>query len=323
MDNQESEKMLHWKKHYVVGTGFYGSSVYFASPMGDPSYFSSPPFAAVKSSEFQYSSPLRKEGKILQELRGCPYILHCFGEDESLENGKSTYNLLLEFAQGGTLRDLLNSKVGKKISEEEAAYYTYQILMAILHIHSKGYIHCDINPQNILVFPNAVIHANGVNNRLKLADFGSAQRKGEKTCLKSSMYLGESLCYVSPEFIEKGNFQPVSDIWSLGCILCEMISGTMVWSEAEAKGKEDGLELHIVCKHPKIPKDVSAIAMDFIKKCLEKKHERRCTAEDLIKHPFVQNFLDASTDWISKRDMFTAHSRDTLGSHFIPFKLFP
>ncbi|XP_070046363.1 mitogen-activated protein kinase kinase kinase 20-like [Nicotiana tomentosiformis] len=277
MDNQESEKMLHWKKHYVVGTGFYGSSVYFASPMGDPSYFCSPPFAAVKSSEFQYSSPLRKEGKILQELRGCPYILHCFGEDESLENGKRTYNLLLEFAQGGTLRDLLNSKVGKKISEEEAAYYTYQILMAILHIHSKGYIHCDINPQNILVFPNAVIHANGVNNRLKLADFGSALRKGEKTCLKSS----------------------------------------------EAKGKEDGLELHIVCKHPKIPNDVSAIAMDFIKKCLERKHERRCTAEDLIKHPFVQNFLDASTDWISKRDMFNAHSRDTLGSHFIPFKLFP
>lgn len=88
MDNQESEKMLHWKKHYVVGTGFYGSSVYFASPMGDPSYFCSPPFAAVKSSEFQYSSPLRKEGKILQELRGCPYILHCFGEDERLENGK-------------------------------------------------------------------------------------------------------------------------------------------------------------------------------------------------------------------------------------------
>ncbi|XP_059275304.1 mitogen-activated protein kinase kinase kinase 20-like [Lycium ferocissimum] len=128
---------MHWKKQHVIGVGSYGP-VHLAAPINYSAKNSST--LAVKSSEVENSSRLRKEGKILNELKGSPYIVRCFGEDESFEY--------------------------------EVARYAYQLLMGIRHVHNKGFFHCEIKPSNLLVFPT--------NNKLiKIADFGSALRATE------------------------------------------------------------------------------------------------------------------------------------------------
>ncbi|XP_022897413.1 mitogen-activated protein kinase kinase kinase 5-like [Olea europaea var. sylvestris] len=103
----------HWRKEYIVGSGTYGT-VYLASKL-DSRLSLSPPsisVAAVKSDSVYWSS-LKKEGEILHELRGCPEIVQCFGADISFENNRDVFNLLLEYAAGGSLVDLIKNNGGK------------------------------------------------------------------------------------------------------------------------------------------------------------------------------------------------------------------
>uniref|UniRef100_M1CW52 Splicing factor 3B subunit n=1 Tax=Solanum tuberosum TaxID=4113 RepID=M1CW52_SOLTU len=135
---------MMWKKLKVLGAGSYGT-VSLATPL--PQYYSGIAiYGAVKSAEVAHSSSLRVEGKILDELKGSDYVVECIGEDVSIENDKHTYNLMLEYAAGGTLHDLIHNPLNLIMGESEAAYYSFQILTGISHIHRNGYIHCDLKP---------------------------------------------------------------------------------------------------------------------------------------------------------------------------------
>ncbi|KAH0648287.1 hypothetical protein KY285_033535 [Solanum tuberosum] len=115
---------MHWKKVKVLGSGSgsYGT-VSLARPMN---VCSSMIYAAVKSAEVNLSFSLPEEGNILNALRESEYVVECFGEDVSVENGKNTYNLMLKYADRGTLHDLLH-KTKMMLGESEAAYYAFQI----------------------------------------------------------------------------------------------------------------------------------------------------------------------------------------------------
>nr|GMC51438.1 mitogen-activated protein kinase kinase kinase 2-like [Ipomoea batatas] len=150
-------------------TGSYGT-VFLgrlsSSSSTDPQVF------AVKSSKLESSRSLRVEGRILNQLRGCPYIVQCFGDDTSLEHEEVVYNLLLEYAPGGSLESLIKSRPGN-IMEFEISFYAYQLLKGIEEVHCWRLVHCDLKPANVLVFPCGC----GVN-RLKIADFGLAKPSG-------------------------------------------------------------------------------------------------------------------------------------------------
>lgn len=132
------------------------------------------PIIAVKSAEFKHSLSLQKEGSILFTLNDCPGIVHCYGEDISVESNKKVYNLLLEFAPGGSLRNLMQSSSEGKLPESDVRRYTRMILKALRQVHERGYVHCDIKPENILVFPSK----NG-GKSVKIADFGLAHNTRE------------------------------------------------------------------------------------------------------------------------------------------------
>lgn len=170
---------MTWIKLTVLGSGSYGT-VSLAAPMNvDPS---STICAAVKSAEVERSSSLREEGEILRALRGSEYVIECFGEDVSVENGINTYNLMLEYAPGGTLHDLIHSSY---IGESEAAYYAFQILKGISHVHRQGFIHCDLKPANVLVFPPT----DEQYMRLKLADFGLSLYRRNSNIIEVLWYM--------------------------------------------------------------------------------------------------------------------------------------
>ncbi|KAF2309352.1 hypothetical protein GH714_001699 [Hevea brasiliensis] len=141
------------------------------------------------------------------------------------------YNLLLEYAPGGSLADLIN-KYGGKIPECDVRRYTRMILKGLSSIHNNGYVHCDLKPANILVFPS-----DQQDFQLKIADFGLAKEPDEDNSRKffyQYTFRGTPL-YMSPESVKHAEISPALDIWSLGCIVIEMITGKPPWHELDVE----------------------------------------------------------------------------------------
>ncbi|MFQ6645086.1 hypothetical protein Gotur_020462, partial [Gossypium turneri] len=88
--------------------------------------------------------------------------------DFTVENCGKFYNLFLEYADKGSLADHLQ-QTGGKLLESDVKRFARSILKGLNFIHSKGFVHCDIKLQNVLLFGNGDV---------KIADFGLAKRKG-------------------------------------------------------------------------------------------------------------------------------------------------
>ncbi len=119
--------------------------------------------------------------------------------------------IVLEYAQGITLKAYLQAH--GPISAEEAIHIAVQILSGLEHAHSKGIIHRDIKPQNIIIASDGSI---------KVTDFGIAKIPNSETITMADRAIG-SVHYISPE---QASGKPVdyrSDLYSLGIILYEMI----------------------------------------------------------------------------------------------------
>ncbi|ONI16504.1 hypothetical protein PRUPE_3G102600 [Prunus persica] len=166
-----------------------------------------PGLMAVKSAEVSDSESIRHEAEVLLDIKGCPFIIERFGEEitTSEEGGDHmVYNLLLEFAPGGTLGDLIEKSNGHGLPEAEVRRYTRSILEGIKHIHKFDCVHCDFTGSFVA----------------KISDFGLA-KKTKENC---GQWRGIPT-YLSPEALNDSEQEPPSDIWSLGCIVLEMLTG--------------------------------------------------------------------------------------------------
>ena len=254
---------MAWKKFSLLGAGSYGC-VYLAGPVNDSSTLTAGSLVAVKSADIGFSSSLQVEANLLQELRGCRYVVQGLGSDVSIENGRVLYNLVLEYALGGSLDKLIKTCNGA-MSESRIATYTYMLLKGLASIHDKEIVHCDFKPANILVFPSPGL---GGISLLKIADFGLSKKIWERDT-------GRSRCtplYASPESVLWGLNEKAGDIWALGCIVVEMIMGRPLWGCA---GNLDDLPRQIAYGSPRIPEHMSEDGKDFLKRCLDKDHNKR------------------------------------------------
>ncbi|KAF2309342.1 hypothetical protein GH714_001677 [Hevea brasiliensis] len=199
----------------------------------------------------------------------------------SHENGMTIYNLLLEYAPGGSLADLIN-KYGGKIPECDVRRYTRMILKGLSSIHNNGYVHCDLKPANILVFPS-----DQQDFQLKIADFGLAKEPDEDNSRKffyQYTFRGTPL-YMSPESVKLAEISPALDIWSLGCIVIEMITGKPPWHELDVE--DFFVRLAFEGSSPEIPASMSKKGKDFLRMCFMRPHCERWTADMLLDHPFI------------------------------------
>ncbi|KAE8667285.1 Serine carboxypeptidase 44 [Hibiscus syriacus] len=231
-----------------------------------------PRLLAVKSS-LSPSSSLRKEYRILQEFIGCPSIVQCHGDQFlSIDELEVEYdNVNLEYASGGSLLDLIG-KYGGRIPESDVRRYTKMILEGLYYVHQKGYVHCDIKPENILVYP---LDESGSRLTLKLADFGSAKEPGEQDPKPGRGCVRGTAPYMSPESVKHGEISASLDVWSLGCVVREMIFGLHPKDSATTSG----------CSRD-VPRVMSVAGTDFLNKCFDLDPKRRWTVDKLIGHPF-------------------------------------
>lgn len=235
-----------------------------------------PLIMAVKYSTLSQSSSLQREKEILTQLQGCPQILRCFGDDLTVENGNTVYNLFLEYVSGGTLADRVKD-FGGRLPEPDVRRYTRSMLQCLNYIHGKGYVHCDIKLPNILVSVD--------DESVKISDFGLAKRVGIK---EDEFCLRGTPLYMSPESIARSEYEPPSDIWSLGCIVAEMVAGKPAWRcRADADVGALLFRIGFGSELPEIPSELSEQGKDFLSQCFVRDPTKRWTAEALLNHPFV------------------------------------
>lgn len=288
-DEDEHSMWKHggkWWRGPLIGRGSFGS-VFLATTKKPKSQFSFfPPVMAVKSAEFSISGSIQKEKQVLDKVQGCPFVIQCFGEEITTNaKGEMVYNLLLEYASGGTLADHIRDSGGRGLDESVIRRYTKSILEGIHHVHECGYIHCDLKPENILLVPSSTSSSGFV---AKIGDFGLAKKGRQRKYGRIDPSLRGTCMYMAPEVVVDNVQEPPSDIWALGCVVLEMFTSKHPWDRKPDLNEEDILRLiSDKFESPTIPTNISKEGKEFLKGCLVRKSMFRLTAEMLLDHPFV------------------------------------
>lgn len=132
-----------------------------------------------------------------------------FGTDED------RHYMVMELAQGRDLARVLREEA--PLEPERAANIGAQIATALEHAHASGLVHRDIKPPNVIV---------AKDDTVKVTDFGIARAAGDATLTATGSVLG-SAHYISPEQAGGAQIGPSTDIYSLGIVLYEMVTGTV------------------------------------------------------------------------------------------------
>ena len=149
--------------------------------------------------------------------------------------------IVMEYIDGITLKEYIE-KSGP-LSWNEAVQFTLQILRGLQHAHDKGVVHRDIKPQNIMVLPDGVI---------KVADFGIARFARSEQVTITDKAIG-SVHYISPEQAKGEKTDEKADLYSVGVMLYEMLTGKLPF-QAESAVSVAIMQLQ---KDPTLPRDIN------------------------------------------------------------------
>ena len=180
--------------------------------------------------------------------------------------------IITEFWEGLTLNEFIRTY--KRLGERRAVKVVHQILKAIQYWHSKNISHRDLKPENIIVDDN---------NKVKLIDFGLSKLTSQSQ-LKS--ILG-SPQYMSPE-ISTGVYTNKIDIWSIGVLLYEMISGEVPYNGRWIKDIKNKIESKDLPFYNKVWTKTSPEWIDLVKSMLIVDPSKRITAKKALKHKWFK-----------------------------------
>ncbi|ERE86379.1 mitogen-activated protein kinase kinase kinase 4 [Cricetulus griseus] len=264
-----------WQRGNKIGEGQYGK-VYTCISVDTGELM------AMKEIRFQPNDhktikETADELKIFEGIKH-PNLVRYFG----VELHREEMYIFMEYCDEGTLEEV--SRLG--LQEHVIRLYSKQITVAINVLHDHGIVHRDIKGANIFLTSSGLI---------KLGDFGcSVKLKNNTQTMPGEVNstLGTA-AYMAPEVITRAKGEGhgrAADIWSLGCVVIEMVTGKRPWHEYEHNFQ---IMYKVGMGHkPPIPERLSPEGKDFLSHCLESDPKMRWTASQLLDHAFVKVGID-------------------------------
>ncbi|BBN06644.1 mitogen-activated protein kinase kinase kinase 1 [Marchantia polymorpha subsp. ruderalis] len=254
-----------WSKGDLLGAGSFGTVYEAVDSNGS--------FFAVK--EVSLTDTDRQAQQCISQLEQEIELLSRFKHDNIVQylgtqRADGKLYIFLELVSKGSLASLCKKF---KLTHSQIVAYTRQILKGLKYLHDMNIVHRDIKCANILV---------DVRGTCKLADFGLAKQISALDQLKSCK---GSAYWMAPEVIDpKKTYWLPADIWSLGCSVLEMFTGSPPF------GDQEWYRVLWKVGHgeaPPIPEELSDDAKDFLEQCLEVNPSKRPSATVLLQHKFV------------------------------------
>ncbi|GAA5885013.1 hypothetical protein JCM16303_006517 [Sporobolomyces ruberrimus] len=181
----------------------------------------------------------------------------------------SALYIILEYCENGSLSAIIK-KFGR-FPESLVGLYALQVLQGLLYLHDQGVIHRDIKGSNILATKEGTI---------KLADFGVATRVEGPS---DSAVVG-SPYWMAPEVVDQTGATTASDIWSLGALVIELLTGKPPYHFLDPM---PALFRIVNDDCPPLPEGASAVVRDFLVQCFQKDGNLRIGARKLLRHPWM------------------------------------
>jgi mitogen-activated protein kinase kinase kinase len=275
---------VKWMQGALIGQGSFGS-VYLAlhAVTGE--------LMAVKQVEVPSNSnsildkkkesmvaALKREIDLLRDLQH-ENIVQYLGSNSDAEH----FNIFLEYVPGGSVAAMLNSY--GQLHEPLIRNFVRQILAGLSYLHGRDIIHRDIKGANVLV---------DNKGNIKISDFGISKRVEASALLQPQKNGGHihrpslqgSVFWMAPEVVKQTSYTRKADIWSLGCLIVEMFTGTHPFPNCSQL--QAIFQIGNSSAKPNTPDVASEEGKDFLSKTFEIDHEKRPSADELLLSPFLK-----------------------------------
>ncbi|KAJ5080091.1 serine/threonine-protein kinase ulk3 [Anaeramoeba ignava] len=285
------EKKIILEGDNFIATQFIGEGSFGKVYLGETKDTNQ--ICAIKKIKLKNKEELERK-MTLRELEIMKTVKHenCvdlfFIEPEDYQNADLVY-IVMEYCGMGNLNEYIDSKTqgNERIPIEEVKEIFGQILKGLKYLYQKNIVHRDLKPENILLQKNI---DSKFGYTIKLTDFGFAREIPKDDLGKTQImntFIG-TLSYVAPEILFNNSYTSNVDLWSLGSILYEIITGNPAFQAFGRNSLETKYQNTIKKSLPKeylkiVPKECN----DLVERLLTVDPHSRIKREELYKHPFI------------------------------------
>lgn len=278
-----NDGQIRWHKGHIIGAGSFGD-VYMGLnvmtgelmavkqvvlPSLDSGFSEMKP-SDIKKQEVRVDA-LQREIELLRKLSH-PNIVRYIG----FQRDDTHLNILLEYIPGGSITGILAAY--GPLQEGLIKSFIRQVLQGLAFLHAQGIVHRDIKGGNILV---------DNKGQAKISDFGISKQIQEEvlsSVVSQRASLQGSVFWMAPEVVKQTYYTHKADIWGLGCLVIEMLTGTHPFPQFNQMQAIFQIGSMI---GPDIPEHTSPACRRFLEQTFKINHHERPSADELLEHEFL------------------------------------